>query len=130
MNGEPLLIRFINECVAVTFDRDPVLEKRPHCPNAFIWQGETHRVAELISEWFDHTRRGRMARNMREAHARRAAVTGSWGVGRYYFRVRTEAGRVFDLYYDRAPAGAGDRKGHWFLFGERQSEAGSVDPSD
>ena len=121
MAAEPLLIQFINESIEVLFDEEPILEKRPHCPSAFIWRDETHRVAELISEWFRNERRGKMARNMREAHARRAAVTGSWGVGRYHFRVRTEAGRIFDLYYDRAPTGAGDRKGHWFLFGERQS---------
>lgn len=127
MSAAPPLIQFINENVEVFFEREPLLEKRPHCPSAFVWQEETYRVAELLSEWFDHARRGRMARNMREAHARRAVVTGSWGVGRYYFRVRTESGRVFDLYYDRAPSSAGDRKGHWFLFGERQSRAEPAD---
>jgi len=120
MSTELPLIRFINEAIEVTFDQEPMLEKRPHCPSGFRWDGEAYRITALLAEWFNNERRGRMARNMREAHARRAAVTGSWGVGRYFFRVQTETGRVFDLYYDRAPSGAGDRKGHWFLFGERQ----------
>ena len=28
-------------------------------------------------------------------------------------------GRIFEIYFDRAPQNAGDRKGHWFLKGER-----------
>jgi hypothetical protein len=36
----------------------------------------------------------------------------------FYFRVQTEDGRVFDLYYDRAPKGSDHRKGKWFLFQE------------
>jgi hypothetical protein len=39
-------------------------------------------------------------------------------VGKYYFRVRTDTGQIFDLYYDRAPGGADDRKGSWYLFQE------------
>ena len=59
-----------------------------------------------------------MARNMQEAHLREASRRGSWGVGRFYFRVRTENGRIFDIYYDRAPEEAADRKGHWFIWRE------------
>lgn len=59
-----------------------------------------------------------MARNMRASSARKAARRGSWGVGRFYFRVRTEEKRVFDLYYDRAPKDAGDRIGHWYIWRE------------
>jgi hypothetical protein len=40
-------------------------------------------------------------------------------VGRYYFCVRVESGQIFEIYFDRAPKSAGDRKGHWFLMGER-----------
>jgi len=59
-----------------------------------------------------------MAHNMRAEHAATAEVRGSWGVGRHYFRVRTFAGRIFDLYYDRAPKNADNRKGAWFLYRE------------
>jgi len=60
-----------------------------------------------------------MGRNMRPVHLDRAAMKGSWGVGRFYFRVRVESGQVFEIYYDRAPGNVADRKGSWFLFGER-----------
>ncbi len=59
-----------------------------------------------------------MAKNMRPEHARTAERRGSWGVGRDYYRVRTETGRLFDLYYDRAPKDARRRKGAWYLFRE------------
>jgi hypothetical protein len=32
-----------------------------------------------------------------------------------------KGGRVFDIYYDRAPEAAGDRAGHWYLFREMRA---------
>jgi hypothetical protein len=111
-------LRFIGEPIQVEFDRPPLLEKKPGCPDRFLWRGKTYRVVEMLNEWHDYSRRGRMARNMRPEHAAAALRRGSWGVGRDYYRVRTESGRVFDLYYDRAPKGTRDRKGGWFLYRE------------
>ena len=111
-------LRFIGEPVEVQFDTPPLLEKQPTCPDRFVWRGETHRIAGVLGEWRDFGRRGRMARNMAPAHAAVAAQRGSWGVGRFYFCVRTGSGRVFDLYYDRAPKDAETRKGAWFLYRE------------
>jgi hypothetical protein len=59
-----------------------------------------------------------MAQNMQPAHAAAAERRGSWGVGRDYYRVRTAGGRLFDIYFDRAPKDAGHRKGAWFLYRE------------
>jgi len=111
-------VRFIGEEILVHFDTPPARQKTPPCPDGFTWQGKSYRVAEKLAEWSDFTRRGRMARNMRPSHAAVAAGRGSLGVGRFYFRVRTGSGSIFDLYYDRAPRDAGDRKGHWFLYRE------------
>lgn len=111
-------LRFIGETIEVSFDRPPLLEKKPGCPDGFTWGGETFRVSKKLSEWFDYGRRGQMAHNMTPAHAATASRRGSWGVGRFYFRVRTENGRIFDLYYDRAPKNVDNRKGNWFLFRE------------
>lgn len=115
-------IRFISEPVEVQFDRPPELKKKPGAPDRFTWQDETFQVAELLSEWRDYARRGRMAVNMRPEHAEAAASRGSWGVGRIYFRVRTGEGRIFDLYYDRAPRYGGDRAGSWTLYRELSEE--------
>ena len=119
--SEPKPLHFIDEPVIVRFDASPALEKTPPCPDAFTWQGMDYRVTAMLAEWSDFTRRGKMARNMRPSHAAVAAGRGSWGVGRFFFRVRTDSGRVFDLYYDRAPQDANRRKGQWFLYREMES---------
>lgn len=115
---EYLPLRFISEPVEVIYYEEPALEKKSGLPDVFVWKGEKFVMVELISEWHDYRRRGRMARNMRPEHAETACRRGSWGVGQDYFRVRTASGRVFDLYYDRAPKSVDQRKGGWFLFQE------------
>jgi hypothetical protein len=109
---------FIGEEIVVNFDVPPVRQKTPPCPDRFTWQEHIYQVSEKISEWTDFTRRGRMARNMRPAHTTVAAERGSLGVGRFYFRVRTDLGQIFDLYYDREIKDVDDRLGHWFLYRE------------
>ncbi|MCK4413048.1 MAG: hypothetical protein KAY32_05855 [Candidatus Eisenbacteria sp.] len=109
---------FIFEPVTVCFDTPPLFEKRPGCPQAFTWRGKPHTIQELLSEWHDYGRRGRMTHNMRPEHLVTARKRGSWGVGRDYFRVRTSDGRYFDLCYDRAPQDTRRRKGQWFVVQE------------
>lgn len=111
-------IRFIGEPIEVHFNEPPLLEKKPGCPAGFTWRGETHTVEELLSEWQDFGRRGRMSRNMQPQHASRASRRGSWGVGHFYFRIRTASGNIFDIFYDRAPKSADHRKGEWVLYRE------------
>jgi hypothetical protein len=120
--SEPISLHFIDEPITVEFDVPLAREKSPTCPNRFIWNGETHQITEMLAQWSDFTRRGKMARNMRPAHAAVAANRGSLGVGRFFFRVRTQSGQVFDLYYDRAPKDAQHRKGEWFLYREMSTE--------
>ncbi len=119
MQPEPL--HFIGETIEVRFDTPPALEKKPHCPDGFTWNGVAYRVTEMLAEWSDFSRRGRMARNMQPQHAEVASGRGSIGVGRFYFRVRVDTGQVFDLYYDRVIVSADDRKGRWFLYREMTS---------
>jgi hypothetical protein len=115
-------LHFIDEQIQVEFDKPPLYEKKPDCPDRFVWQDDVYGIQQLLAEWQDFQRRGRMARNMSPPHAAAASRRGSWGVGRFYFRVRTSSGQIFDLYYDRAPKDADDRKGSWFLFREMQPE--------
>jgi hypothetical protein len=111
-------LRFIDQPIEVIFDTPPVTEKSPPCPDGFVWEGKSYRVVAKLSEWFDFTRRGRFARNMQPAHAAAASRRGSLGVGKFCFRVRTDTGQVFDIYYDRVIVSADDRKGRWFLYRE------------
>ena len=115
---EEMPARFIAEPIMVEFDTPPQREKKPHCPNRFVWEENTYHIRTMISEWQDYKRRGRMARNMQPQHITRARQTGSWGVGRFYFKVKTSEGRIFDIYYDRAPKSSDQRKGAWFLYRE------------
>ena len=108
-------LRFIQEPIEVSFNKLPTLEKKPGPPNAFHWRGQQYWITEVVSEWHDYRRRGRMARNMSTEHSQAAERGGSWGVGQDTYRVRTEEGRFFDLYYDRAPKDVDQRKGAWFL---------------
>jgi len=111
-------IRFFNEAIEVVFSGKPRLEKKPGLPDAFAWRGEQFEILEVLSEWHDYHRRGRMARNMSSEHTLVSERRGSWGVGKDYYRVRTQDGRIFDLYFDRAPIDVDRRKGNWFLFQE------------
>lgn len=122
MESRPL--HFIGEPIEVFFAVPPVLEKAPTAPSGFIWREQAFQIVETLESWVDYERRGRMARNMSPSHSKAAAKRGSWGVGRFHFRVQVADGRLFHLYYDRAPESAGDRKGHWFLLGERTAAGG------
>jgi hypothetical protein len=122
MPSDWIPVRFIDEEIEVQFNRPPMFTKKPGAPDSFLWGRLNFSIVEVLYTWFDFERRGRMARNMQPAHLREAAKRGSRGVGRFYFRVQTDKGRVFDLYYDRAPKDAADRAGHWFLWREMKSE--------
>lgn len=111
-------LHFIHESIEIIFDKPQTYEKKPACPNGFIWNETTYRITENLEEWHDYARKGRMATNMQPVHAEAAAKKGSWGVGRFYFRIRVDAGQIFEIYYDRAPKGSKFRKGAWFLVAE------------
>jgi hypothetical protein len=115
-------IRFINEQIEVHFNSPPILEKKPGCPDGFVWRENHLNILEVMSEWHDYERKGRMTRNMKPANARKASKRGSWGVGQDYYRIRTEQNRIFEIYYDRAPHNINHRKGEWFLYRELEED--------
>ena len=111
-------IRFINEQIDVRHNSPPLLEKKPGCPDGFIWREKNYRITKVLSEWHDYDRSGRMEKNMKPANARKAVKRGSWGVGQDYYRIRTEQDQIFEIYYDRAPRNVNHRKGAWFIYRE------------
>ncbi|MGD8603243.1 MAG: DUF6504 family protein [Anaerolineales bacterium] len=108
-------LQFIDEPIQVSFNKPPQYSKKPGAPDSFTWRGEEYPIDSLILSWSDFSRKGRMARNMRPSNARKTVGRGSWGVGRFYFRVRVKGEAYFDLYYDRAPRAAGQGEGQWIL---------------
>jgi len=111
-------LHFYDEPIIPRFTEIPAMEKKQGCPDTFIWREIEYQVVEMISEWHDYSRKGRMARNMQPQHAAVASQRGSWGVGRDYFIVRVKGDKVFQLYYDRSPKDVFHRKGKWFIWGE------------
>lgn len=117
--SDELPARFIGALVEVIYDQAPPIEKRPGPPDGFVWAGRAYRVVALLREWHDYRLRGKSeAFYTKERGSFRAKAMqrrGTWGVGRDYYRVRTDTGETFELYYDRAPKGPGQGKGAWFL---------------
>jgi hypothetical protein len=116
MSRKPLT--FIGEKITPCFFESPAFSKRPPCPDGFYWRGDSYAITRSLEEWVDFTRRGRQARNMQPKHAAVATNRGSWGVGRYHFHVCVEGGRMFHIYYDRAPKDVDNRTGDWYLVSE------------
>jgi hypothetical protein len=124
-------MEFFAEEIEVRFEREPLLEKRPGLPAAFTWRSREYVIVQLIREWHDYRRRGR-TRNFYEKErgsywVKSAQRRGSWGVGRDFYRVLTDSGDVFDIYYDRAPQGR-DKIGQWIL--SRRLKAKDPNPGD
>ena len=101
-------IHFLDQPIDILFDTPPTREKAPDCPNGFIWEAKTYRVIEMLSSWTDFKRRGRMAQNMRPAHAAVASTRGSLNVGRYYFRVLVSSSSATAGRTEGATAGQGE----------------------
>ena len=114
---------YIGEEISVGFDSPLLFTKKPDCPSNFLWRGKSFQITENLSEWKDFSRKGTSSRNMKDAHLERAKVKGSLGVGRFYFRVRTEEKRIFEIYYDRSIKNTFDKSGFWVLFQEIFSDS-------
>ncbi|HAF61728.1 MAG TPA: hypothetical protein DCK95_05330 [Anaerolineaceae bacterium] len=110
-------IRFIGESIEVCYDHGIMKLKSPPCPDRFYWRSTQYTVTQLVQQWSDFSRKGRMKRNMSEAHRIKAERTGSWGVGRFFFRVKVNTGQDFTIYYDRSPQSA-QKDRSWMLFQE------------
>jgi hypothetical protein len=122
--------RFIGEPIQTEFSGQPALIKKAGCPVAFTWRGERFPVTEILAEWHDYSRRGRMADNMTPAHAQAASRRGSLGVGRDYFTFQTPGGRIFTIYYDRAPKDSTDKLGVWYLLEEQVVEKSALNQGE
>jgi len=107
-------VRFINDAIMVEFDRPPLYGKTPVAPNRFWWNGVLWQIKDVMLEWKDYERRGKASHNMRPTNLLKAMGRGSFGVGRFYFRVNTQQDRIFVLYFDRAA----EKDQAWILHAE------------
>lgn len=95
-----MMADFYSEEIEVHFDREPLMEKKPGLPSAFTWRGREYEIVELLKEWHDYRVRGkpkcRYEKERGSYWVTSAEKKGSWGVGRDYYRVRTQTGEVFE----------------------------------
>lgn len=109
---ESLIKHYIGEAVRVeSGERLPLKVAEP--PTAFWWRERRYRVIELVRQWTTSPTRRSTDRDGRAPYSVRSGARSSWGVGRTYFRLRTDEG-TFDLYYDRRPEKS--RLGGWHLW--------------
>jgi hypothetical protein len=92
----PEKARFISTEIEVVSPRYP---KRP---KEFVWQGRTHKVARVVTSWFDF---GLPAGSPRRAN---------WRLRRHRkcFLVQSDDGRLYEICWDRSVKGG---KGAWIL---------------
>lgn len=115
-------MQFIGREISVRLPQGFSLEKKPPVPEAFECQGKSYLVNEMLAMWHRYGKPDIRTQGGRAPYFVRSGRTqGSWGQGRVYYRVRTDEGRLFDLYYDRAPKGQ-RRAGAWFLWRELSPE--------
>lgn len=108
---------FYCEPITVTFNSEPLLEKKTGPPSAFMWRDTQYTITSVLRTWHDYSQRGTSQFLYDEKRGNAPQMTlskrGSWGVGRDYYRVRTDSGDTFDIYYDRTPRK--HKKGEWIL---------------
>lgn len=110
-------MEFYSEPITVEFAAEPLLEKKPGLPAAFTWRGKSYAIVKLLKEWHDYRKREKIqefySKKRGNAPEMKSGKRGSWGVGRDYYRVLTDSGEIFDIYYDRKPVR--QKKGEWVL---------------
>ncbi len=106
-----------SEPISVKFRDEPLVEKKPGAPDAFIWRGKTYTIISVEREWHNYEIRGKMEKfyGQRRGNAPEMGPRkrGSWGIGKDYYQVKTDSGEIFVIYYDRQPAKS--NKGQWVL---------------
>jgi len=111
-------VRYIGKEIIPGYTNGILFPKAPVCPDYFLYAQQVFMIKHVLSEWRDYQRKGDKVHNMRESHLQRAHLKGSWGTEKFYFRVETECGHTFEIYYDRTPSSSQNKLGHWVLLKE------------
>ncbi len=110
-------MEFYSDPITVKFEKEPLIEKKTGAPHAFTWREKTYVIVAVEGEWHDYLPRGKSEefyyQKRGDAPVMNPKKRGSWGVGTDYYRVRTDSGETFIIYYNRQPKG--QKKGEWVL---------------
>ncbi len=75
-------------------------------PVAFRLDDHEYKISAILDAWPDHGFGKAPLHRKRWWHRRH----------RNYYRVRTDDGKIFEIYHDRGTSLEGVRKGKWFLY--------------
>jgi hypothetical protein len=83
-----------------------VTEGDPRVPVGFRLGSRDHRIAEILEAWQDH------------GFGRVAPLRKNWRLRRHrnYYRVRTDEGEVFEIYYDRGIGLRHPERRRWYAY--------------
>ena len=92
---------FIGEQIEVQMVGEPV-----KVPVSFRWYGSDYHIAEVLASWADF---GYGQTPPRRPH---------WWQRRHrnYYRVKTDTGETFEIYYDRGTRASHPERRKWYLF--------------
>ncbi len=105
-----------SEPITVEFEKEPLLEKKTGPPDRVVWRGKLYTIISVENEWHNYDKCGKTEKfyNQKRGNAlKMKSRKGSWGVGKDYYKVKTDTGEVFVIYYDRQPKKV--KKGQWIL---------------
>jgi len=92
-----------------SFDTAAMATGGPGLPRLFAWRGNEYKVAVVLKTW--RTREPGVGMDSDYTYVRK-----------HFYRVKTTAGDVMTLYFDRKPLGGrGKHKIRWFLFSIAQA---------
>ncbi len=93
--GEPI------EPVIETMDTRRMATGEPGLPRRFRWRGEEHEIVAVLEQW---RQTGPCTSGSDEQYVRK-----------HWYRVRTAAGAVMKLYFERQARSGRERKVRWWL---------------
>ncbi len=93
------MIQMLADKITVEFDEEPMYIRKPPCPQRFTWRKQLFHIEYMVSEWRTD---GRVKSKLRFI-----------GVARIHFKVKTDCGRLFEIYFDPR-----SRPGQWILSAE------------
>ena len=108
---------FISEPIAVVggeFDTAGMARGEPGVPLRFRWREKEYAVAAVLEKWKDH---GDCRNGSGERYVRR-----------HYFRIRTTAGEILQLYFQRSVGRGGMPKARWWLHRAEPRAATNIIP--
>ena len=97
--------QFISEAIvplAGSAESGAMARGEPGLPDRFTWRDEVYSVVEVLSKWKES---GSCRHGSGERYLRK-----------HWYKIRTDAGQVMTIYFERQARSAKQRKERWWLY--------------